>query len=75
MRISGLIREVNIRRLFSRRPCSNYLGHAAITEKTMPPIDRPRIVGQTGYHIRSGEHNLKSEDWKWFLDFADGIMR
>jgi hypothetical protein len=36
----------------------------------MPPIDQP-VMHTIGYHIRSGEHDVKEFDWKAYLDFAD----
>ncbi|MDA0752367.1 MAG: acetylxylan esterase, partial [Verrucomicrobia bacterium] len=51
------------------------LGKSSITEPQMPSLNHPRVVGQTGYHIRTGEHNLKDADWNWFLDFADGLLK
>jgi len=61
--------------IVSAAPVFNLLGKSSITEFQMPPLNLPRVVGQTGYHIRSGEHNLKDLDWKWFLDFADGLLK
>ncbi len=40
-----------------------------------PPLNRPQIVGQTGYHIGSGGHGLTHVDWRHFLDFADGLLK
>ena len=37
----------------------------------MPPLNTPRHAGATGYHIRTGVHNLTEQDWGYFLDFAD----
>ena len=36
----------------------------------MPAVDQP-VMGQTGYHIRSGGHDLAEYDWDQYLDFAD----
>ena len=56
-------------------PVFKLLGKSSITQTTMPALNCPRIVGQTGYHVRTGEHNLKAQDWEWFLDFADSILK
>lgn len=53
-------------------PVFELLGKASISDPTMPPRDRQRIVGPTGYHIRSGQHNLTRLDWELFLKFAEG---
>ena len=55
-------------------PIFKLLGKKSISESEMPGLNRPRIVGPTGYHIRTGEHNLKDQDWNWFLDFADSLL-
>lgn len=56
-------------------PVFKLLGKTSITQPEMPPLNHPRVVGQTGYHIRTGGHGLGDEDWKWFLDFADGLLK
>jgi len=37
----------------------------------MPPVDQPVIESYTGYHIRSGEHDLDIYDWDQYIKFAD----
>jgi hypothetical protein len=40
----------------------------------MPAVDTP--VGATiGYHVRSGEHDVKPFDWEQYLSFADRHLR
>lgn len=51
-------------------PVFELLGTPSISEPTMPPLDSQRIQGPTGYHIRSGPHNLTRDDWAMFLEFA-----
>lgn len=46
-----------------------------ITDPVMPPLNTPRHVGPTGYHIRTGAHNLTEQDWGYFLDFADAVFK
>lgn len=36
----------------------------------MPAINTP-VIGDIGYHIRSGGHDVKLYDWQRYLDFAD----
>lgn len=57
--------------LVAAAPVFQLLNKKSITRIDMPSINRPRIVGQTGYHIRTDGHGLGDKDWKWFLDFAD----
>ena len=37
---------------------------------SLPPRD-VSIGREIGYHVRSGEHDVTPEDWKFYLDFAD----
>ena len=37
----------------------------------MPEINQARMVGNMGYHIRSGKHNLTEFDWEKYMDFSD----
>jgi hypothetical protein len=60
--------------LLEAGPAFQLLGRGHITSTEMPALDTPRHVGATGYHIRSGEHNLTAQDWGYFLDFADRIF-
>lgn len=55
-------------------PVFDMLGKTSIKNRSMPPIDQPRVEGPTGYHIRTGKHNLDERDWAWFLDFADSVL-
>jgi hypothetical protein len=52
-------------------PAFQLHGLETITDRTMPPLDRPVHSEATGYHIRPGKHNLTRQDWEHFLDFAD----
>ncbi len=61
--------------LVKASPVFSLLGKSSITQIEMPPLNHPRVVGQTGYHIRSGGHGLKDQDWTWFLDFSDTLLK
>ncbi|MDR9364669.1 MAG: alpha/beta hydrolase [Balneolaceae bacterium] len=37
----------------------------------MPAVNQPIIESYTGYHIRSGEHDLDLYDWDQYIKFAD----
>ena len=62
------------RSLVGAAPVFSLLGKNSISDLTMPSINQPRIVGQTGYHIRTGGHGLGEVDWNWFLTFANRIV-
>ena len=57
--------------LVAAAPVFRLFGLKAIEGPAMPPLNTPRHTGATGYHIRTGVHNLTEQDWGYFLDFAD----
>jgi hypothetical protein len=61
--------------LIAAAPVFRLLGEKSITSHQMPALNQPRVVGRTGYHIRTGGHGLDDPDWKWFLDFADRLLK
>ena len=36
-----------------------------------PGPDDPRAIGQIGYHLRTGKHDITEYDWTQYLNFAD----
>ena len=57
--------------LIAAAPVYQLFGLKHLDKPVMPPLDTPSYAGATGYHIRSGKHNLTRQDWVAFLDFAD----
>jgi hypothetical protein len=51
-------------------PVYRLYGLSAIDSETMPELHAP-IMGDIGYHIRAGKHDVTDYDWKQYLDFAD----
>jgi len=46
------------------------LGCKGFPATEMPAVNSP-VKGDIGYHIRSGNHDVKLYDWQQYLDFAD----
>lgn len=55
-------------------PVWQLYGQSGMTDNTFPPPDTPLQNGKVGYHLRTGEHNLKLYDWERYMDFADQHM-
>lgn len=47
----------------------------ALAADPMPSLDTPVVVGQRGYHVRSGGHDLAVYDSIRFREFADRMWR
>jgi hypothetical protein len=41
-----------------------------IDSDTMPGVNKPVTLGNIGYHIRSGIHDVTAYDWEQYLSFA-----
>lgn len=48
-----------------------FLGSPGLDAEKQPPLGQP-VLSHLGYYIREGKHSVTPEDWKVFLDFADG---
>jgi hypothetical protein len=55
-------------------PVYKLLGLQGLPVTEMPPLNTP-AVGDIGYHIRSGDHDVKLYDWQQYLDFADRHLK
>ena len=51
-------------------PVYQLLGTDGLPTKQWPPVNHP-VMGQIGYHVRSGGHNITWYDWQQYLTFAD----
>ena len=55
-------------------PVYRLLGTEGLPTDQMPELDHT-VMGQIGYHIRTGGHDVTLYDWKRYLDFADRHFR
>ena len=51
-------------------PVYHLFGTNGLPTDQMPEVDQP-VMGQIGYHIRSGDHDLTEYAWEQYLTFAD----
>ena len=50
---------------------ANPVGTLLTTLAANPAFERRSVTERNGIHFREGQHDLKPEDWKAILDFAD----
>ena len=60
--------------LYYASPIYNLYGQATLTNEKLPELNLPIIRGKTGYHIRTGRHDLTKYDWEKYMDFAEEIL-
>ena len=46
-------------------------GYETLQHAELPATNMPLRSGRTGYHVRSGAHNVMRYDWERYMDFAD----
>ena len=51
-------------------PVYRLYGLETITSDKMPLLHKP-VMGDIGYHLRAGKHDVTDYDWERFMDFAD----
>jgi hypothetical protein len=61
--------------LYNSLPVFRLLGIKSELPEAVPPLDKQVISGKVAFHIRPGEHNLKLQDWNFFMDFADKVLK
>jgi hypothetical protein len=52
-----------------------FLGLPGLSVKTMPEPDHPAMEGFTGYHLRTGKHDLTKWDWEQYLNFVSSHLK
>lgn len=55
-------------------PVYHLFGKTGMPVKQQPPVDQP-VMGDIGYHVRSGGHAMLPYDMHQFLNFADRHWR
>ncbi|MCD8534936.1 MAG: hypothetical protein LR011_09165 [Verrucomicrobia bacterium] len=55
-------------------PVYQLLGKTPIFPAERPAINQPEMQ-DTGYHIRSGKHDINEYDWTQYLNFADKHLK
>lgn len=52
-------------------PVYELFGLEGLNGASLPEVDQPLLNGSIGYHLRSGDHDIKLYDWQQFVKFAD----
>ncbi len=60
---------------YHANPAYKLYKEKCIDDPKMPAVDQPKMVGKTGYHVRSGGHNVTDYDWEQYLIFADQVFK
>ncbi|OPZ22594.1 MAG: hypothetical protein BWZ10_00377 [candidate division BRC1 bacterium ADurb.BinA364] len=61
--------------LKAAEPVFALFGDPGLPAAEQPPADQPVASKLTGYHIRSGKHDVTRYDWERYMDFADERMK
>lgn len=59
--------------LAAASPVYGLFDQPPVSESTMPDTGEQLIVGNRGYHMRAGGHDLTAFDWAKFTDFTDTL--
>jgi hypothetical protein len=55
-------------------PVYQLLGLEGLPGEDMPAVNQS-VIGTLAYHMRSGKHDIRPEDWQRFMDFADRHLK
>jgi hypothetical protein len=61
--------------LFYATPAYRLYNAKSVLPAEMPAVNAPVVSGKVAYHIREGKHNLLLQDWNFYMDFADKVLK
>ena len=56
-------------------PVYRLLGKKGLASEKLPPLGKPILDRDIGYHVREGGHSVELYDWRRFMDFADRHLK
>ncbi|MDP3069259.1 MAG: acetylxylan esterase [Opitutaceae bacterium] len=56
-------------------PVYALFGKKGLSVADQPPVNQPAFGDGLAYHIRPGPHDIKPQDWGYYCDFADRVLR
>ena len=56
-------------------PVYQLYGYEGFMPSEWPAVEHPVSKGRTGYHIRSGRHEILLYDWLQYISFADRFLK
>jgi hypothetical protein len=56
-------------------PVYRLLGKKDLGTTKLPPLDKPLVDGDLGWHYHTGGHSATKEDWEAFLEFVAKYLR
>ncbi|MBL9187348.1 MAG: acetylxylan esterase [Opitutaceae bacterium] len=56
-------------------PVYALFGKKGLGVAEQPPVNQPAFGDGLAYHIRPGPHDIKPQDWGYYLDYADRVMK
>ena len=61
--------------LVGATPVYRLLGYDGFTDTAFPEVEKPRVEGRMGHHIRDGKHDIVLYDWQNYISFADRFLK
>jgi hypothetical protein len=61
--------------LYNAVPVFKLFNRDSDIPEAMPPLNKQVMKGKLAFHIRDGAHNLLLEDWNFFMDMGDVVLK